>query len=118
MKNKRTVGIIALVFLGISFIAWMLLIFTGGMFSSRGGFSALVPIVFISFFLSGITAFVCLAGDVIKFAGKMFSSGFNSTNNSPNNSTPNSSNVKFCPKCGKQLESTATFCSACGQQQN
>ncbi len=113
MKTKRTIGIIALVFLAISFISWMLLIFTGGAFSEHGGFSVLVPIVFISFFVSGITAVVCLAGDVIMFVGKMFSTGYNNTNNSPVNN-----NVKFCPKCGKQLEATATFCSVCGQKQN
>ena len=83
MKTKRTVGIIALIFVAISFIAWMLLIFTRAAFSEGGGFSIWVPIVFLSFFISIVTAVVCLAGDAIRFAGKMFSSGFNGTPATP-----------------------------------
>ncbi len=113
MNTKRTIGIIALILLGISFIAWMLLIFTGAAFSKHGGFSVLVPIIFISIFISGVTAVVCLIGDAIKFAGKTFSSGFNSINNSPVNS-----NTKFCTKCGTKLEATAAFCSNCGHKQS
>lgn len=112
MKAKRIIGIIAVIFVVISFISWMLLIFTGAAFNKSGGFSILVPIVFISFFISIITSVVCLSGDVIKYVGKMFSSGYNSTNDPSANCS-----TKFCTKCGKQLEVTATFCSACGQKQ-
>ena len=112
MKAKRIIGIFALILVVISFISWMLLIFTGAAFSKHGGFSVYVPIVFISFFISMITSIICLAGDVIRFIGKMFSSGYNSAVNSPVNN-----NIKFCTKCGKQLEATATFCSACGHKQ-
>ena len=114
MKTKRTVGIIALVFVAISFIAWMLLIFTRAAFNEGGGFSIWVPIVFLSFFISIVTAAVCLAGDAIRFAGKMFSSGFNGTPASP----AATGGVKYCTKCGKQMEASAAFCPGCGHKQN
>ena len=65
---KRKVGMSALVTMGGLFVAWFLMIYTGACFDPR--FEFLVPIVFLGFAASMITAIVCLAEDVLKFIGK------------------------------------------------
>lgn len=108
---KRKIGKLALVGVAISLFLWMIIVFTGVGLDSD--FPVFPMVVFASWGISFFTAIFCFAGDVISFIGKMFASGYNSVNNL---TVPN--NTKFCPSCGKQINSSSAFCSNCGKKLN
>ena len=111
---KRKIGKIALVIAAISLILWFIIVVTGSGFNSDGpGLNGFAILVFFSWMVSIFTAIFCLAGDVIRFIGKMFASGYNSVNN-----PPVSNNTKFCSKCGKQIDASSAFCPNCGEKLN
>jgi len=111
---KRTIGKIALVVAAISLFLWSIIVVTGSGFNPNGpGLNGFAILVFASWAVSIFTAIFCLAGDIIKFIGKMFASGYNSANYPP---TPQ--NVKYCAKCGKQIDASSTFCPNCGEKLN
>lgn len=66
---RRTLGVIGLIGTGVSFFAWMMLIFTGACFDDHG-FSIWVPIVFMSFATSIVLSIVCWAKDLLCFIGR------------------------------------------------
>lgn len=112
---KRKIGILALVIAAISFLAWCIIIVTGSAFKPHGsGFSEVTILVFLAWAVSAPTTIFCLAGDVIRFIGKSFASGYNSAN-APTH-TPQ--HAKFCQKCGKQIDKSASFCPHCGEKLN
>ena len=105
---KRTIGIAAAVIGVIDLFIWIILIFTGAVFDG-GGFSGFALVVFLLWFVCVGVAAICLAGDVIRFAGKQFSAGFNSV-------TPSQSGNSFCTSCGKKIEGDMAFCPYCGKK--
>ena len=98
---KRTIGIIAAVGAVIDLFIYMLLLVTGNAFTIPG----LTAFVFVMWFILLGTAVFCLLGDFIKFIGKQFSAGFNS-------SVPSAS--VFCSSCGKAMDASMAFCPHCG----
>lgn len=104
--NKKKIGTIAAIICGASFILWAILIFTGACFSGHK-ISPIAIFTFLTFFISGATAAICLAESLIKFAGKSFSAGFNGT-------SVNNGERAFCPNCGKQITKGNRFCPHCG----
>ena len=108
---KKKIGIAAAIICGASFILWAILIFTGAVFSGHR-ISPIAIFTFLTFFISGATAVICLAESLIKFAGKTFSAGFNGIH------TYNSEEKAFCPNCGKQINKSSNFCPNCGSKVN
>ena len=103
---KKKIGIAAAVVGFIDLLVWIVLIFTGAVFDGFG-FSGLALFVFILWFVCVAVAVFCLAGDLIRFAGKQFSAGFNSAVQGP---------TAFCTACGKKIGPDVTFCPYCGQK--
>ena len=98
---KKTIGIIAAVGAVIDLFIYMLLLVTGNAFT----IPALTGFIFVMWFVLLGAAIFCLLGDFIKFIGKQFSAGYNST-------APGAS--VFCSNCGKSIDAGMTFCPHCG----
>ena len=105
---KKKIGIAAAVVGLIDLLVWIVLIFTGAVFDGFG-FSGLALFVFILWFVCVAVAVFCLAGDLIRFAGKQFSTGYNSV-------APSQSANGFCTACGKQIAGDMAFCPYGGQK--
>ena len=98
---KKTIGIIAAVGAIIDIFIFMILIVTDNAFANQG----FTGFIFVMWFVLLGTAIFCLLGDFIKFIGKQFSAGYNST--APGTSV-------FCSNCGKSMDAGMAFCPHCG----
>lgn len=94
---KKFVGYLGLAISVVSFVAFAVM---GMYFHKTSLFFMLL------FLVGGVTAEVCLIGDVIRFIGKCFSQGFNTGNSQERK--------RVCPLCGKAISGNARFCSECG----
>ena len=103
---KRKIGIAAAVLAVMDLFVYMILIVTGNAFANRG----LTGLVFVLWFVFLAIAGPCLIGDVIKFVGKHFSSGFNA------GLPPQTGAIVYCTKCGKPIAADVSFCPHCGDK--
>ena len=94
---KRIIGLFALVVALICFVVFMSAVSS----ANHDLAGSVMPIYGVCM----AVACFCLAGDVIRYVGKMFAQGMNG-------GTANHT----CPNCGKRLRSDAKFCDNCGHQ--
>lgn len=103
---KKKIGTIAAVVAVIDFFVYLFILVSGNAFTYR----SLTSFVFILWFVCLAVAIPCLLGDFIKFIGKQFSAGYTSSSVSQTNGSV------VCSKCGKEIDTSVTFCPHCGEK--
>lgn len=96
---KRTIGIASIILVVIAYLYYATLLTSRDLQTAFDMFPMIVGATIIGY----IGAIVCLGGDVIRYIGKMFASGYN-------NSTD------YCPSCGRKIDRNSKFCNHCGEK--